>query len=188
MSSTLQTVNQISEKEYLDGEKLSDVRHEYVDGHVYAMAGASKRHNTIGVNLTTALNIASRGTSCNVYSSDMKVKMTSKRSYFYPDVVVDCNDDDTDDYYLENPCLIVEVLSKSTEKRDRSEKLLSYINIPSLKAYLLVSQDRPEVEYFYRQEDGNWWVESFEGLDAILKLPCPEMELTVSEIYETVSF
>ena len=80
------------------------------------------------------------------------------------------------------------MLSKSTEKRDRSEKLLSYINIPSLKAYLLVSQDRPEVEYFYRQEDGNWWVESFEGLDAILKLPCPEMELTVSEIYETVSF
>lgn len=188
MSSIMQVAESISEQEYLEGEKLSNVKHEYIDGYIYAMAGASKRHAVISGNIFSSLRAGGKSSSCVTYQSDMKVRATGKKSYFYPDVVVDCDDDDTDDYYLEKPCLIVEVLSKSTEKRDRSEKLLSYMNIPTLKAYLLVEQVKPEVEFFYRKEDGDWWVESFEGLDTVIKLPCPDMELALADIYESLSF
>ena len=188
MSSTAQSIVTLTEKEYLEGEKLSETKHEYIDGYIYAMAGASRRHSSITINITATLRNAARQTPCVVYSSDVKVRTASSRSYYYPDVVVGCDHDDTDDYYLEKPCLIVEVLSKSTEKRDRSEKLLSYMNVPSLKVYMLVEQDKPEVELFYRKENNDWWVESYKGLDAVLKLPCPETELTLADIYEEISF
>ena len=187
MSSTAQSIETVSEQEYLDGEKISEVKHEYIDGCIYAMAGASRRHVIISGNLFASLRSGAKGSRCVTFQSDMKVRVVGKKSYFYPDVVVDCGEV-TDDYYLETPCLIVEVLSKSTAKRDRSEKLLSYMNIPTLKAYLLVEQDQPEVELFYRQENGEWWVESLEGLGAALTLPCPDMELTLDDIYEDISF
>lgn len=133
-------LNYVSEGDYLEGEKHSEVRHEYVDGQVYAMAGTTKRHNEIAVNISTALRIASRGSLCKVYSSAVKVRAIGRKAF----------------YYLENPCLIVEVLSDSTEKRDRSEKLLVYMNISTLRTYLLVAQDKPEVEMFYREPDGSW--------------------------------
>lgn len=169
-------------------EKLSEFKREYIDGYVYAVSDVDRRHATISGNIAFSFHSGAKGSHCVVYKSDIKVRVASNKCYFYPDVVVDCDEDDTDDYYLEKPCLIVEVLSKSTEKRDRSEKLLSYMNIPSLKAYLLVEQDKPDVEFFYRKEDGDWWVESFEGLDTVIKLPCPDMELTLADIYESVSF
>lgn len=187
MSSTAQSIETVSEQEYLDGEKISEVKHEYIDGYIYAMAGASRRHVIISGNLFASLRSGAKGSRCVTFQSDMKVRVAGKKSYFYPDVVVDCGEK-ADDYYLDTPCLIVEVLSKSTAKRDRSEKLLSYMNIPTLKAYLLVEQDKPEVEFFYRQENGEWWVESLEGLDAVLTLPCPDMELTLTDIYEDISF
>lgn len=188
MSSTAQSIGTITEKEYLEGEKLSEIKHEYVDGYVYAMAGASRRHSSITINIVATLRNAARKTSCMAYSSDVKVRAISARSYYYPDVVVGCDDDDADDYYLEKPCLIVEVLSKSTEQRDRREKLLDYTAIPTLKAYLLVGQDKPEVEVFYRKEEGGWRVESYEGLDSLLKIPCPDMELTLADVYEDINF
>lgn len=188
MSSIIQVIEPIPEQEYLEGEKQSDVKHEYIDGYIYAMAGASKRHNKITLNIAMSLSAASRKTPCDVYTSDMKVRAVGKKSYFYPDVVVSCDEDDADDYYLEKPCLIVEVLSKSTEKRDRSEKLLSYMNIPTLKAYLLVEQEKPEAELFYRKADGDWWVESVEGLDAVIKLPCPNMDLSLADVYQAINF
>ncbi len=176
----------LSEQDYLAGEKHSEIRYEYIDGQVYAMAGASKRHGEITVNISTALRIAARGSQCKVYSSDMKVRTAAHKTYYYPDVVVGCEDDEASDYYLEKPCLIVEVLSDSTEKRDRREKLLAYINIPTLKAYLLVAQDQYEVEMFYREPTGNWWVETFSGLESTLTLPCPETSLSLAEIYEGI--
>ena len=111
--------------------------------------------------------------------------------YTYPDVVVACGQVQFDDTHLDtlvNPLLIVEVLSASTEKRDRTEKLLSYMNIPTLRAYLLVAQDQPEVEMFYREADGNWWVQAVSGLDASLVLPCPETTLTLADVYESIRF
>ena len=145
MPTAAETATRITEQDYLEGEKSSKVRHEYIDGQVYAMAGASKRHSEIAVNISTALRIASRRSPCRVYSSDVKVRLAEHRSYYYPDVIVGCEEDEANDYYLEKPCLIVEVLSQTTAKRDRSEKLLAYMNIPTLRAYLLVEQDQPEV-------------------------------------------
>jgi Uma2 family endonuclease len=178
----------LSEQDYLEREKHSDIRHEYVDGQVYAMAGTTKRHNEIAVNISTALRVASRGSLCKVYSSDVKVRAIGRKTFYYPDVLVGCEPDEADDYYLENPCLIVEVLSDSTEKRDRSEKLLVYMNIPTLRTYLLVAQDKPEVEMFYREPDGSWWVQTFSGLEASMTLFCPETTLTLAEVYDGITF
>jgi Uma2 family endonuclease len=135
-----------------------------------------------------ALRVASRGSFCKVYASDVKVRAIGRKTFYYPDVLVGCEPDDADDYYLENPCLIVEVLSDSTEKRDRSEKLLVYMNIPTLRTYLLVAQDKPEVEMFYREPDGSWWVQTFSGVEASMMLPCPETTLTLAEVYEGIAF
>lgn len=180
------SVTPISEQEYLEFEKNSSVRHELVDGQVLAMAGSSKRHNTIAGNIFAHCHAALRASPCRVYSSDIKVRINHRKNYYYPDLVVGCDEADNHDYYLEQPCLIVEVLSDSTEKRDRTEKLLSYINIPSLQAYLLVAQDRPEVDLVFRAGDGTWNVAWFEGLEVAFFLPCIQTELSLAEIYAGV--
>jgi len=112
--------------------------------------------------------------------------LTKHSSYFYPDVVVSCEPDDEDDYFLEKPCLIVEVLSKSTQHRDRGDKLLAYMNIPSLKAYLIVNQDSIEVQLFYRQSDGDWWVKTFNELNDQLDLPCTNSPIKLLDIYKSL--
>lgn len=178
----------INEQDYLQGEKLSTERHEYIDGQLYLMAGASKHHSEIAVNLTTALRVGSRKTACKVYASDMKVRVVVRKTYYYPDVVVSCEPDEADDYYLENPCLIIEVLSDSTAKRDRSEKLLAYMNIPTLQTYLLVEQDKVEVEMFYKDAEGHWWVNTFNDLTAVLQLSCPNLSISLADIYEGIEF
>jgi len=188
MAKAAETQQSISEQEYLDGEKLSDTRHEYVDGYVYAMAGSSRRHAEIALNIATSIKQAAKGTPCKTYVSDIKVHAASHKSYFYPDVVVGCDDNESNDYYLEAPCLIVEVLSESTEKRDRREKLLAYMNIPSVQAYMLVAQDRAEVELYYREESGNWWVQVYEQMDDSFLLPCVNQQVTVADVYDGVSF
>ena len=105
----------ISEQEYLEGEKTSSERHEYLDGKVSAMAGASKRHNEIALNIAFALRPSTKNDQCRVFSSDVKVRAGKRKAFYYPDVVAGCTTDDVDEYYLEKPCLIVEVTSKSTE-------------------------------------------------------------------------
>ena len=176
--------NCISENDYLEGEKSSETRHEYVDGQVYAMAGSSKRHNRIAGNIYRKL--AEADPNCEAYLSDIKVRISERKTYYYPDVVVSCEPDDSDDYYLENPCLGVDVLSESTAQKDRTEKLLAYMNITSLRAYLLVSQDKQHIEIFYREPEGKWWVKSFENLDDELDLPCPGISMTVADCYQGV--
>jgi len=182
MSSLAHSETYIAEKDYLEGEKVSDVRHEYVDGKVYAMAGSSKRHNRIAGNIYRALADAGE---CDPYLSDIKVHISDRNSYYYPDVVVSCEPDDDNDYYLDNPCLIVEVLSESTAQKDRTEKLLAYMNISSLQVYLLVAQDTCHVEVFYREE-GQWWVNTFESLDDEITLPRPVATLSCSAIYQNI--
>lgn len=185
----IQPAPYISEQDYLEGEKVSKDRYEYVDGQVFMMAGATKRHNEIALNLAFLLRAGVKGTPCRVFSSDVKVRIGRRKSYYYPDVVVGCAaDDDADEYYLEKPCLVVEVLSKSTEWKDYNEKLLTYQAIESLKAYVVVSQTKPYVSVFYRDEDGQWWVDTYEDLGQSIKLPCPEVELTLADIYEAISF
>lgn len=179
----------ISEAEYLEGEKYAPERHEYVDGAVYAMAGATRRHNDIAVNLTSLLRPLTRGTPCKVNSSDVKVRAAGHKTYYYPDVIVGCEADDNNEYYLEKPCLIIEVTSKSTEWKDRHEKVMAYQTLDTLQAYLVVAQDKPHVTMFYREQDsGNWWVKAYEGMETTLPIPCPELEMTLADVYEGVDF
>lgn len=143
----------ITEEEYLSGELLSDVRHEYVDGEVYAMAGAHKDHNLITMTVSNLLYNHLRDNPCQPYASDMKVKIGN--NYFYPDVMVDCSGKE-EDYYTQYPTLIVEVLSKSTRQHDKTFKRQAYFQIPSLKEYILIEQDFVEIERWYRVDDKHW--------------------------------
>ncbi len=175
----------ISEQDYLDGEKFSDIRHEYVDGQVFAMAGSSKRHNRIAGNFYRSF--MNKG-DCEAYQSDIKVRLQHRKTYYYPDVVVICEEEAGDEYYLESPCLVVEVLSRSTRQRDYQEKLLAYQTIPSLKTYLIASQDEMNIDQFHKDDQGNWWVSHFRRADDVLELDCPQISLTLEEVYSGISF
>lgn len=180
--------NIITEAEYLEGEGLADVRHEYVNGYVYAMAGSSKRHNRIAGNIYRRLS-EMPDTDCESYIGDIKVRINEGKSYYYPDVVVGCDEsDDNDDYYLEKPCLLVEVLSPSTERKDGTEKLLAYQMIESLQAYLLVDQDKCNVRMISKLGNGHWAFDTYDDMDDVVPISCPEMSLRVSDIYESVVF
>lgn len=178
----------IDEQDYLAAEKSSEVRHEYVDGQIFAMAGSSKRHNRIALNVAASLNTAGEQQGCETFTSDIKVRLVERRTYYYPDVVVSCESDDADDYYLESPCLIVEVLSKSTWQKDYQEKLLAYQTIPSLQTYLIVSQDEMNVDCFHKDSKGDWWVKHLKQVEDVLMLDCPHMQLALKDIYNGIRF
>lgn len=171
----------ISPQEYLEGELRSDVRHEYVDGQVYAMVGASRAHGRIVAALGYALMPKAREKGCQLFLSDMKVRLdfAGQEVYYYPDVVLVCDPADTATYYTERPCLIVEVLSESTERIDRREKLLAYQKLPSLEAYLLVAQDARRVEVFRRSTGWRHELHTEGAID----LPCLGSALTLDDVY-----
>ncbi len=176
----------ISREEYLEGEKNSQIKHEYIDGQAYAMAGASKAHIVIGGNVFVLLRNHLRGNRCFPYSSDMKVYIESKNVYYYPDLVVSCDERDReDDYVLYYPKLIVEVLSKTTEAFDRGNKFADYDKLETLEEYVLISQDRMRVESFRRNAEGQWVLHRFEEGDEI-KLTSVNFSCSVSAIYEDV--
>lgn len=143
----------ISEEEYLSEELLSDVRHEYIDGEVYAIVGAHKYHNLIKGEMFRIFANHLLGKPCQPYASDMKVKIEKK--FFYPDVMVDCSQEDTE-YYVEKPSIIVEVLSKSTRQRDKTKKRLAYFQISTLQEYILIEQDFVEIEFWSRDHENRW--------------------------------
>jgi len=145
----------ISVEEYLEGERISEIRHEFVGGQVYAMAGASKNHERVSGGFFANIFGHLRGGPCEVYKSDMKVFVSVLRNeaFYYPDIVVGCDPNDNDTHFLNNPKLIIEVLSED-EKRDRVEKFLIYQAIESLEEYAIVSQNpkRPEISIFRKAE------------------------------------
>ena len=160
-----QSQSPISIEAYLEGEKHGDVRHEYLAGQIYAMVGASDRHNLIAGNLFAALHQTTRGGPCQVFMSDMKLRIdTAGETYFYyPDLMVCCDPDDRARYWRTRPKLIVEVLSESTERIDRREKRLAYIQLDSLNHYLLVEQEFPSLT-LYSRDDG-WRPQRLEAGD-----------------------
>jgi Uma2 family endonuclease len=173
----------LSLEEYLELERDSPVRHEYVGGVIYAMAGASRRHNRISGNIFRRLADAADGAHCRVYISDMKV-LTPDGLGYYPDVMVACGREPEDPYLEDEPCLIVEVSSPSTAPTDRREKLLAYRNIPTLGAYLIVDQERWRVERHFRDDNGVWQ-RAGPVEDGRIPVPCPPgAELTLEGIYE----
>lgn len=181
---------QMSEAEYLEFEEQSDSRHEFVNGNVYAMAGSDWKHAMITQSTSSALYAQLRGKGCRVSSTDLRLKVNSKKaSYRYPDIMVICGDlqfaekrTDT----ITNPTLIVEVLSASTALEDRNAKLDEYRAISSVQDYMLVSVDEAKVEVFSRQESGKWLYEAVKGLDTSIDLPSLGCSLALAEMYEQV--
>ena len=181
----------INTDEYLQGEELADTRHEYIAGDVYAMAGASERHNRISLNIALGLRIPARGTDCGVFMSDMKLRTTTENTtdtcFYYPDIMLDCDTADDHPIYKTSPCLIAEVLSPSTETIDRREKLMAYKNIPSLKYYVLASSMQESVEYYQKNKHGEWDKFILQQ-DSVINIHCGDYHasLCIDEIYEDV--
>lgn len=169
----------ITEQDYLDGELLSDIRHEYMDGEVYAMAGAHAYHNYIVSNVNSALHAYLKGQPCRTFMSDMKVKVET--CFFYPDVLVDCGEQEG--YFTETPTIIVEVLSKSTRQIDRVIKRKKYLKIPTLKEYILIEQDVAEIEVVRRSQH---WQSQFYYLDDDITLDSLGFTISVEDIYDRV--
>jgi Uma2 family endonuclease len=179
------TADWISPDDYLEGERLAEVRHEYVDGRVYAMAGASDDHNRISGNIFAELLERLRGDRCEPFINDMKVKIPPAFAdvYYYPDVLVACDPTDNARYFRERPSVIIEVLSPETERTDRREKAIAYRQIPTVEAYVLVEQERVAATILRRTEPG-WQSDVVEGPGSILKLPGIGVEIPLERIYE----
>ncbi len=178
----------ISEADYLQAEKLTDIRHEYVHGCVYALAGASLRHNDIALNTAFALRSAALAIPCRVNVSDIKVCAAKSKAYFYPDVVVSCEQESADAYYVEQPCLLVEVTSTSTAWTDQHQKVIAYQKLAALQTYLIIAQDRPQVTVYYRDAEGAWDVALYDQLEQSIPLLCPSTKLKLADIYAGVDF
>lgn len=181
----------ISPDEYLKIERAAEIRHEYYNGEMFAMSGATRAHNLIAGNIFASLRGQFASRDCEVYQSDMRVKVDRKGLYTYPDVVAACDspkfeDDEFDT--LVNPRVIVEVLSKSTEDYDRGTKFEMYRRLASLQDYVLVSQDKMHVEHFQRQPDGRWILEEFDSPERTLAFETSNCILNVADIYTKVSF
>lgn len=162
-------------------EEASATKHEYVAGEMYALSGATRRHNRIAGNIFGQLWAAAQGGRCEVYGSDMRLRIGEDAMY-YPDVQVVCDPVDTEQLYTVKPCVVVEVLSPSTSSIDLREKLLVYHRIESLRAYIIVSQDQRRVIRHYRAENDAWFV-ALHGAESKVPFACPEIDLTVADIY-----
>jgi Uma2 family endonuclease len=178
-------------KEYLDLERASEHKSEFLNGEIFAMGGASARHALIVVNTSAELRNLLRDRACTVYSTDLRVRASYEGLYSYPDVIVVCGEpsfiDDTFDT-LTNPLLIVEVLSPTTKNYDRGEKFEQYRKIEDLKEYLLVGQDQPHVEHYFKQPDGTWLFSEVERRDSTVHLPSLDCRLSLAEVYAKVDF
>ena len=178
----------LTPEEYLAFERKATTKHEYLNGQIIAMSGASFAHNFITVNIATSLNVQLMEGACRVATSDMRVKVTEIDSYFYSDVVVVCGEPIPEDNVFDtllNPILIVEVLSPSTEAHDRGEKFAHYRQIASLKEYVLVSQDKISVEHYLRQGT-QWLLTEFRRLEEVLSLVSVGCKLRLQDVYRRV--
>jgi Uma2 family endonuclease len=169
-------------EDYLAFEKTAPEKHEFVHGEIFAMAGSTEKHNRLALALAAKLLAENDDSLCRVLMSDMKVRTPNGVGY-YPDVLVVCDDSDDHPLVKRKPCLIIEVLSDSTEAIDRGEKLGNYRLFESLEAYVLVNQNVNRIEMYRRYEDGSWHYEVYEGEQKV-KLPCVGLELTVNSLYQ----
>jgi Uma2 family endonuclease len=176
----------ISVDDYLAGEEMSDLKHEYISGNVYGMAGATTERNQIAMNIAFVFPSHLKGKSRQTFMSDVKVQIETagELSFYYPDVMVGCDSGDTHQLYLRFPKVIVEVSSESTERLDRGEKRLAYQTIEMVEEYLIVAQDRPEVTIFRRAN--KWAPETVSGLSETISVKSLDLSLQLATIYEGV--
>ncbi len=177
----------VSEADYLEGELTAETKHEYLGGDVYAMTGASDRHNLIIGNLYSIIRVQSQGTGCQLFTSDMKVRLEHLREayYYYPDLMLACDPDDREPYFRSKPCLLIEVLSESTARVDCREKRLAYTLIPTLRDYVLVHQTECKVEHYWLDDQNEWQYQTL--TEGALPLACREISLSLEAIYEEIS-
>lgn len=177
-------------EQYLALEEKAEYKSEYVNGYIYQMAGGTEAHNDITLNVATQLREELRG-KCKTFASDMKVWVGEAKTFFYPDITVVCGDrkfyKDRRDI-IENPVLIIEVLSKSTEEYDKNDKFLTYQNIESFQEYILISQNKPAVQQFIRQTDDTWKYKATIGLKSKVYLESVKTEISLEDIYDLVEF
>lgn len=171
----------LSEEDYLNSELASDIKHEYVDGHIYAMAGASKNHERIAGNIFREIGNYLKNSPCEPFASDIKIKAGSK--FFYPDVMVVCDDRSPSEYYTQSPVLVVEVLSKSSRRMDETIKRMAYQNITTLQEYVLIEQDFVDVEVCRRSQG---WVSHHYFMGDEVSFESIGLSLSVEEIYARV--
>lgn len=179
----------ISIEDYLEGETASRVKHEFVNGEVYSMAGAGRRHHRIALNLVTKLDDHLADTKCEAFITDMKLK-ANEDTFYYPDVFVACDETSESDYYRTTPVLIIEVVSPSTRQIDRREKLRAYQQIPSVQEYMIVEQDKIFIELHRRQPNGNWITHFYNesDRDEVIEFQSVKLESSIDEIYRRVDF
>ncbi|MGH9949189.1 MAG: Uma2 family endonuclease [Pyrinomonadaceae bacterium] len=181
----------MSPTEYLKFERKSEIRHEYFDGEIFAMAGAKRNHNKVTTNLGGLIWQHLKGKDCESYSSDMRVYVPISGLYTYPDIVVVCGEpqfqDDVPDTLL-NPTLLIEVLSDSTEGYDRGRKFQHYRSIESLREYVLVSQDHARIEKYVRQGDGFWVLSEAIGVESAITLESIACPIPLAEVYDKIDF
>lgn len=181
----------ISESQYLQSERQSQTKSEYLAGQVFAMAGASIEHAAIVLNIAAELLAQLRSRGCRVFTQDVRVKVEQASAYFYPDVVIVCGQPQLEDEQrdtLLNPVVVIEVLSPSTEIFDRSVKFFAYQKLPSLREYLLVAQDKVRVEHFIRQPDGQWLQREYTQAEEVIHLTSVNIDLPVQTVYEGIPF
>jgi Uma2 family endonuclease len=183
----------LSMEDYLKVEETSRDKHEYVAGHMYAMSGASMAHETIILNLGRQLYDRVRDSGCHIFVSNMKVRVVATQSFYYPDVIVTCERMKPKDLHASAPSLIIEVLSPATATIDRREKLIAYRQLPSLREYVIVHQDKMRVEIYRQDENGEWPCDKHEELDGIAdftlrSLPGGDLLLSTESIYRNLDF
>ena len=172
---------------YLDWEAEQSEKHEYLNGEVFNMAGASEAHVTIAGNVFVALRNHLRGGPCSVFISDMKLRVEQANAFFYPDVLVTCAEADRAHRLFKTaPCLLVEVLSPSTEHIDTREKLLAYRLLPSLREYLLLRQDRVQADLYQWSDEGRWQHHVLGQPDDALALRCLDAAVSLRDVYADV--
>ncbi len=179
----------LTEAEYLARERKADFRSEFYRGEMFAMAGATREHNLIAANINRALGNQLAQRPCEVYQSDMKVRISATGLFTYPDVVVACGSpvfaDDKRDVLL-NPTVLVEVLSESTAAYDCGPKALHYRHLESLREFLLIDSHVAAAEHYVREDAESWRVRGVEGLEAVLNLSCIDCQLPLAEAYAKV--
>jgi Uma2 family endonuclease len=179
----------ITPEAYLKLEENSQVKHEYINGNIYVMAGALDVHVTIAGNIFILLRNHLRGSGCRVYITDMKARIESLNRFYYPDIMVTCDSRDQETAaYKRFPCLIIEVLSDSTELFDRGDKFADYQTLPTLQEYILISSKKPRVECFRRNDQGLWTLQYYTGEETSFFFPTIQFQAKMTELYEDVNF
>ncbi|MDT5270091.1 MAG: hypothetical protein QOH49_2277 [Acidobacteriota bacterium] len=182
----------LTPEEYLAVERQNEYKSEYINGEMFAMTGASRRHNIITFNIASALGPQLRGRPCEAYVNDMRVRIASRReyAYTYPDVTVVCGEPQFEDGHLDtllNPTALIEVLSESTERYDRGKKFSFYRTIESLAEYVLVAQDEHKIEQYTKQPDGRWLLSDHRSPEGVVELTSIQCTLALREVYDKVS-